>query len=64
MSPGDVEEAGLRTALTRLFEIGYDEYRAKVLSFIEPDALPLYESVEAWENMQVSVAKRLEALLP
>lgn len=64
LSPGDVEEAGLRAALTRIFEIGYDEYRAKVLSFIEPDALPLYESIEAWESMQVTVAERLEALLP
>lgn len=64
VSPGDVEEAGLRAALTRIFEIGYDEYRAKVLSFIEPDALPLYESIEAWESMQVTVAERLEALLP
>ena len=64
VSRGDVDEAGLRAALTRLFEIGYDEYRAKVLSFIEPDALPLYESSEAWESMQVTVAERLEALLP
>jgi hypothetical protein len=47
-----------------LFEIGYDEFRAKVLSFIEPDAQPLYESSEAWESMQVTVAERLEALLP
>lgn len=64
VSRGDVEEAGLRAALTRLFEIGYDEYRAKVLSFIEPDALPLYESIEAWESMQVTISERLEALLP
>lgn len=64
VSRGDVDEAVLRAALTRLFEIGYDEYRAKVQSFIEPDALPLYESSEAWESMQVTVAERLEALLP
>jgi hypothetical protein len=64
VSRGDVDEAGLRAALTRLFEIGYDEYRARVLSFIEPDALPLYESSAAWESMQVTVAERLEALLP
>jgi len=64
VSRGDVEEAGLRAALTRLFEIGYDEYRAKVLSFIEPDALPLYEPIEVWEGMQMAVAERLEGLLP
>src|SRR3972149_4838863 len=44
--------AGLRAAITRVFEFGYDEYRAKVLSFIEPDTLPLYESIEVWEGMQ------------
>ena len=64
VSPGDVEEHRLRTGIARIFEIGYDEYRAKVLSFIEPDALPLYEPIEAWEGMQVAVAERLESLLP
>jgi hypothetical protein len=64
LSRGDVDEAGLRAAITRLFEIGYDEYRAKVLSFIERDSLPLYEPVAAWEGMQMTVAARLEALLP
>ena len=64
LSRGEVDEAGLRAATTRLFEIGYDEYRAKVLSFIEPDALPLYEPMEVWEGMQMTVAERLEGLLP
>jgi hypothetical protein len=64
MSKGDVDEASLRGAITRTFEIGYDEYRAKVLSFIEPDALPICEPVEAWEGMQVAVAGHLERLLP
>jgi hypothetical protein len=36
----------------------------RVLSFIESDALPLYESVEVWEGMQMAVAERLEGLLP
>jgi hypothetical protein len=45
-------------------EIGYDEFRAKVLSFIEPATLPLYESVESWEGMQLTVIERLEGLLP
>lgn len=61
---GDVDEADLRAAITQIVEIGYDEYRAKVLSFIEPAALPLYEPVGAWEGMQVAVAERLEGLLP
>lgn len=64
VSRGDVDEPGLRAAITRLFEIGYDEYRAKVLSFIEPDALPLYEPIEVWEGMQMTVTERLEGLLP
>ncbi len=64
LSRGDADEAGLRASITRIFEIGYDEYRAKVLSFIEPDALPLYEPVEVWEGMQMKVAEHLEELLP
>lgn len=64
VSRGDVAEANLQAAIARIFEIGYDEYRAKVLSFIEPDALPLYEPVAAWDGMQMTVAARLEALLP
>ena len=61
---GSVDEAGLRAAITRIFEIGYDEYRAKVLTFIEPDSLPLYEPIDAWESMQMTVAECLERLLP
>lgn len=64
VSRGDVDEARLRAAITRVLEIGYDEYRARVLSFIEPDALPLYEPISVWEGMQMAVAERLESLLP
>jgi len=61
---GDIDEADLRAAITRVVEIGHDEFRAKVLSFIEPAMLPLYEPVEAWEGMQMTVIERLEGLLP
>jgi len=61
---GDIDAAHLRAAITRVIEIGYDEFRAKVLSFIEPAMLPLYEPVEAWEGMQMTVLERLEGLLP
>lgn len=61
---GDISEADIRAAITRVVEIGYDEFRAKVLSFIEPAAVPLYEPVRAWEDMQMAVIERLEGLLP
>ena len=61
---GDIDEARLRAAITRVVEIGYDEFRAKVLSFIEPAVLPLYEPIDAWEGMQMTVVERLEGLLP
>jgi Nucleotidyl transferase AbiEii toxin, Type IV TA system len=61
---GDTSEADLRAAITRIVEIGYDEFRAKVLSFIEPAVLPLYEPLEAWEGMQMTVIEHLEGLLP
>ncbi len=61
---GDIDEVDLRAAIARIVEIGYGEFRAKVLSFIEPAALPLYEPPEAWESMQMTVIERLEGLLP
>jgi predicted nucleotidyltransferase component of viral defense system len=61
---GDIAEAGLRTAIARILDIGFDEYRSKVLSFLEPAVAPLYEATDAWESMQIGVAERLEALLP
>jgi hypothetical protein len=61
---GDIDEADLRAAITRIVQMGYDEYRAKVLSFIEPAALPLYEPIAVWEGMQMTVVDRLESLLP
>ena len=61
---GDIDEVDLRAAIARIVEIGYGEFRAKVLSFIEPAALPLYEPAEAWESMQMTVIERLEGLLP
>jgi len=36
----------------------------RVLSFIEPAVLPLYEPIDAWEGMQMTVIGRLEGLLP
>ena len=61
---GDIDEARLRAAIMRVVEIGYDEFRAKVLSFIEPAVLPLYEPIDAWEGMQMTVIECLEGLLP
>jgi len=61
---GDIDAADLQAAITRVVDIGYDEFRAKVLSFIEPAVLPLYEPAEAWEGMQMTVIERLESLLP
>lgn len=61
---GDIAEEDLKAAITRIYEIGYDEYRSKILSFIEPEVLPVYEGVGVWESMQMTVAERLEGLLP
>ena len=36
----------------------------RVLSFIEPAVLPLYEPIDAWEGMQMTVIECLEGLLP
>lgn len=64
VKPGDIGVDDLRAAISRVLEIGHDEYQSKVLSFIEPDVLPIYEGVSAWEDMQVTVVHSLEGLLP
>lgn len=64
VSRGDVPAEELEAAIVRAFEIGYDEYRSKVLSFIAPDALPIYEPESVWEDMQLTVTERLRELRP
>ena len=51
----------LAEAAGRALELSFEEFRQQVVEFLEPDAVELYDSPEAWELMQTSVADQLEA---
>jgi hypothetical protein len=41
--------------------VSFAAFRDQVLPFLEPDAVELYDSEAAWEQMQTFVAGTLEA---
>jgi predicted nucleotidyltransferase component of viral defense system len=52
----------LPEAIERAMAISFDDYRSKVVSYLDPDQAELYESKAAWNTMQDQVVARLEAL--
>ncbi len=64
VAPGDIARSDLEVAIARTFEISYDEYASKVVTFIEPDLAPVYAPMDAWGEMQSRVVECLERLLP
>jgi hypothetical protein len=42
-------------------ELPYAAFRDQVIPFLEPDAVELYDSEEAWAQIQTFVADALEA---
>lgn len=52
----------LPQAIENAMAISFDEYRAKVVSFLDPALVSLYEERTAWEAMQDSVVLDLERL--
>jgi predicted nucleotidyltransferase component of viral defense system len=57
-----VQKQWLAAALERAIGISYDEYRSKVVAYLEPDQVELYEDASAWDAMQSAVVAQLEAL--
>lgn len=51
----------LPTALEHALEIGYDQYAAQVVAFLDPTQRELFESRDAWDTMQQTVVTALEA---
>ena len=49
-----------REAADVALQLPYDAFRDQVLPFLEPDAVELYDSEPAWEQMQTFVAEKLE----
>ena len=57
-----LQKRWLPGAIERGMSISFDEYRAQVVAFLEPEQAEPYASREAWDLMQETVVGRLEAL--
>lgn len=57
---GALDPAVLEGATNRAMELPYAAFRDQVIPFLEPDALELYDSEEAWVQIQTFVAEALE----
>jgi hypothetical protein len=42
--------------------ISFDEYRSKVVAYLDPEQAELYSDRSIWDAMQEGVVARLEAL--
>lgn len=52
----------LARAIINAMAISFDEYRSKVVAYLEPDQAAPYEDRAAWDAMQNAVVSGLEAL--
>jgi predicted nucleotidyltransferase component of viral defense system len=52
----------LDRAITNAMAVSFDEYRSKVVAYLEPDQADPYEARAAWDAMQEGVVSGLEAL--
>jgi hypothetical protein len=60
--PGGSLDSRIRgEAADRALQLPFAAFRDQVLPFLEPDAVELYDSESAWEQMQTFVAETLEA---
>lgn len=57
---GALDPAVLKGATNRAMELPYAAFRDQVIPFLEPDAVELYDSEEAWVQIQTFVAEALE----
>ncbi|MSO40295.1 MAG: hypothetical protein EXQ70_00060 [Solirubrobacterales bacterium] len=57
---GSLNSQLLDDASNRAMELPFAAFRDQVLPFLEPDALELYDTEAAWEQMQSFVAEGLE----
>jgi predicted nucleotidyltransferase component of viral defense system len=56
------QKISLPKAMENAIGISFDEYRSKVVAYLDRPQAPLYEGRDAWEAMQEAVVARLEAL--
>jgi len=63
LSLSDTDRAWLPKAIEHASGISFDEYRSKVVAYLEPEQAELYEAREHWALMLETVVERLESLL-
>ncbi|HKP61917.1 MAG TPA: nucleotidyl transferase AbiEii/AbiGii toxin family protein [Polyangiales bacterium] len=56
------EKRWLGPAIDHTLDISFDEYRSKVVAYLDPSQLDVYAGRPAWDAMQGSVISSLEAL--
>jgi predicted nucleotidyltransferase component of viral defense system len=56
------QQRWLPDAIERATSISFDDYRSKVVSYLDAGHVELYEDRSAWDAMQDAVVSRLEAL--
>lgn len=57
-----VSSAELDLAKGRVFEVGFDEYRDLVVTYLDPAFVTMYEGKDTWEAMALNVATKLDEL--
>jgi predicted nucleotidyltransferase component of viral defense system len=57
-----MQRSWVEKAIEHAFGLSFDDYRAKVVSFLEPDQVALYGDRDAWNTMQDAVIGHLEQL--
>ena len=63
VSRGTIETSILQGAFERAFEISYEEYRSKVVTFLDPDVRDAYRQPDVWAQIQERVLDQIEALM-
>jgi len=62
VAPGTVPAKQLEAAAEGTMQLSFENYRALVIRFLEPDARELYDRRETWDQMQSRVVEKLVAL--
>jgi len=62
LKPARAQESWLSAAIEHAMSISYDAYQAKVVAYLDPEQVVLYEDRATWDHMQATVIARLERL--
>ena len=59
----DLDASDMRKAVTRVWELTFEDYQKLVVDYLEEDIVELYDNEAAWERIQLSVVSQLEQRL-